>query len=123
METNNMTTQEFLQRLSKSLHAIAVRIVGICEFYSTNINNDGTFTIVAYKLENAEETEIDVCYKPIYHNGHLTRIDIESIEMSDEYDYDNKDDIELRLQYYADELTQTLNNINYKPNWSYYESK
>jgi hypothetical protein len=118
-----MTTQEFLERLGKSLQAIAVRIVGICEYYSTNINNDGTFTIVAYQLENAEEIEIDVCFKPIYNNGDLTRIDIESIEMSDEYDYDNKEDIDLRLQYYADELTQTLNNINYKPNWSYYESK
>lgn len=123
METNNMTTQEFLERLGKSLQAIAVRIVGICEYYSTNINNDGTFTIVAYQLENAEEIEIDVCFKPIYNNGDLTRIDIESVEMSDEYDYGNKEDIDLRLQYYADELTQTLNNINYKPNWSYYESK
>lgn len=122
METNRMTTQEFLQRLGKSLHAIAVRIVGICEYYSTNINNDGTFTIVAYQLENAEEIEIDVCFRAAYCKGEIIRIEIESFEMSDKYDEDNKD-IGLRLEYYADELTQALININYKPNWSYYESK
>lgn len=123
METNNMTTQEFLQRLGSGFGQIAVRIAGICDNYFVNLNIDGTITIVAYALEDVEVTEIDVCFKPIYNNGELVRIEVECLEMSDEFAADNTGDIEFRLEYYADELTQTLNNINYKPNWSYYESK
>jgi len=123
MGTNNMTTQMFLERLGDGLNKIAVRAVGICYNYITNINMDGTFSIIAYQLEDAGEIEVDVCFKPIYDNGKIIRIEVESLEMSDEFKADNIGEIEFRLEYYADELAKTLTNINYKPNWSYYEGK